>query len=208
MLNEIIVCINVCIIIIIFIFILIKLNLNFNSFDAKMKETMKEGMKGGVTSNPNFNNPVSLINNSNNLDVKQVTNSYLNSGSDNEFSGNPTKFSPNGTNKNNANDEIGTSFTQIEKERSRNTIDFNLFNDLTFRDIIVYDNDINGRLGLDKCLDNKVGTCVPYGSFTGIAYYYPPTYGDTSYGDAITAGLTPKEEQQPLTGSMVFPNLR
>lgn len=101
----------------------------------------------------------------------------------------------------------GTTFTKIEKDRIRNNIDFNLFNDITFRDVIVYDNDINGRLGLDRCFDNKVGYCVPFG-ITGVAYYYPPTYNELYFGDVIKLELTDQEQKQPITGSMEFPNLR
>ena len=98
-------------------------------------------------------------------------------------------------------------FEQTEKLRKRNNIDFNLFNDLTFRNVLVYDNDPDGRLGLDRCLDNKVGYCIEYG-YSGVGYYYPPIYDNLSFGDAITSELTEKEVLQPVTGSMEFPGLR
>jgi hypothetical protein len=43
-----------------------------------------------------------------------------------------------------------------------------------FDDIIVYDNDPDGRIGLDKCIENCKGYCVEYGQ-TGDAYCYPVT---------------------------------
>jgi hypothetical protein len=41
-----------------------------------------------------------------------------------------------------------------------------------FEDIISYDNDPNGRLGLDKCIENCRGYCVEYGQ-TGDAICFP-----------------------------------
>lgn len=41
-----------------------------------------------------------------------------------------------------------------------------------FEDIIVYDNDTTGRLGLDKCIEGCNGYCVEYGQ-TGDAVCYP-----------------------------------
>lgn len=101
------------------------------------------------------------------------------------------------------------SFEQIEKDRILNNINSDLFTDRTFWDVVVYENDpYNGRLGLDKCLDNKVGTCVPYGNMTGIAYYYPPAYDDKNFGTMLNDELTPVERAEPNSGLMSFPNLR
>lgn len=105
-------------------------------------------------------------------------------------------------------DKDRSSYEQMEKDRVKNNIDFNLFNTLTFDDVIVYDNEPEGRLGLDRCLDNKVGTCVPYGNMTGIAYYYPPQYTDLNFGDVISSELTPEEQKQPYLGTLSYPNLR
>ena len=46
--------------------------------------------------------------------------------------------------------------------------------DLTnqFEDMVVYDNDPDGRLGLDKCIENCHGYCVEFGQ-TGTAYCFP-----------------------------------
>jgi len=41
-----------------------------------------------------------------------------------------------------------------------------------FDDIITYDNSADGRLGLDKCIENCKGYCVEYG-MTGSALCYP-----------------------------------
>jgi hypothetical protein len=58
-------------------------------------------------------------------------------------------------------------FQQIEKEGEMSEISARLFND-----VIVYENDLDGKLGIDKCLDNESGHCVEYG-ISGVAYYYP-----------------------------------
>ena len=98
---------------------------------------------------------------------------------------------------------------QVEKNRVRNHIDANLFTDRTFWDVLVYDNDpYTGRSGLDRCLDNQVGVCVPWGNVTGIAYYYPPMYTGENYGDMENDELTPQERRQPNVGSLTYPNLR
>lgn len=41
-----------------------------------------------------------------------------------------------------------------------------------FEDLIGYDNDPNGRIGLDKCIEKCKGYCVEFG-LTGSAYCYP-----------------------------------
>lgn len=41
-----------------------------------------------------------------------------------------------------------------------------------FDDIVVYDNDKDGRIGLDKCIENCNGYCVEYG-MTGSANCFP-----------------------------------
>jgi len=100
------------------------------------------------------------------------------------------------------------SLEQLERDRIKNNNDFNLFNTLTFNDVVIYENEPDGRLGIDRCLDNKVGTCVPYGNMTGIAYYYPPMYSNQNFGDIITAELTPQELKTPYFGNITYPNLR
>ncbi|AYV75647.1 MAG: hypothetical protein Terrestrivirus2_155 [Terrestrivirus sp.] len=108
------------------------------------------------------------------------------------------------------------TYEQIEKQRVRNNIDFNLFNDLTFKDLLVYDNDPNGRLGIDRCYDNiinqrergiKEGACVEYG-YTGVGYYYPPVYNDEYFGQIILDELTPQERRAPTIGTTSYPALR
>ena len=46
--------------------------------------------------------------------------------------------------------------------------------DLThqFEDMLVYNNDPDGRLGLDKCIEDCQGYCVEFGQ-TGTAYCFP-----------------------------------
>ena len=100
------------------------------------------------------------------------------------------------------------SFQQIEKENALNNINAQLLNDILFRDVIVYQNDPDGRSGLDKCLDNKTGTCVPWGVSTGIAWYYPPDVPYDYYGEVINSTLTPLEKRESTIGTISYPNLR
>ena len=100
-----------------------------------------------------------------------------------------------------------TPFEVISKQHMENEINNQLFNDLLFRDVIVYENDPNGRMGLDKCYDNKTGYCVEYGQ-TGIAYYYPDIMPYDYYGAVVNESLTLDERRQPITGSVSYPNLR
>lgn len=54
-----------------------------------------------------------------------------------------------------------------------------------FTDMTVYENDTDGRLGLDKCLEQCNGNCVEYGQ-TGAAYCFPKvTVEPRNYNDAI-----------------------
>ena len=56
--------------------------------------------------------------------------------------------------------------------------------DLTqqFDDMIVYDNEPNGRLGLDKCIELCKGYCVEFG-LTGTAYCFPVS--ETPYQNKV-----------------------
>lgn len=44
--------------------------------------------------------------------------------------------------------------------------------DKLFQDVLTFDNDEDGRLGLDKCLESNCGICVEYG-LTGNAICFP-----------------------------------
>ena len=108
----------------------------------------------------------------------------------------------------NKTENFNTSFEQMEKEGVMNEINAQLFDDLTFRDVVVYENDPDGRVGLDKCLDNKVGYCVEYGQ-TGVAYYYPPLQSDKYYGQVINREPTQQHFDHEKTNEiLIFPNLR
>ena len=84
----------------------------------------------------------------------------------------------------NKNIEYFITYDDNVKMQSIKEIDMDLLDKITFGDIIRYDNDDDGRLGLDKCYDNKHGHCVEYG-VSGIAYYYPPEKANTNYGNVI-----------------------
>jgi hypothetical protein len=101
------------------------------------------------------------------------------------------------------------TFQRIEKQGKMNEINAQLFDDITFRDVVYYENDLDGRLGLDKCLDNKTGYCVEFGQ-TGNAYYYPPLATQLNYGQVINIGPVQSHYDKPRTPQMnlVYPALR
>ncbi len=101
------------------------------------------------------------------------------------------------------------AFEEIEKEKMRNNSSADIFNNSTFNDVVIYDNNIDGRLGLDKCMEIKKknnGTCVPFG-ITGVAYYYPPR-DVLSYSIVGESLLTKSEKKESKEGFESFPNLR
>lgn len=67
-----------------------------------------------------------------------------------------------------------------------------------FTDMIVYDNDPDGRIGLDKCIEKCNGYCVEYG-MTGAAYCYPAREPEVKNFDG---DIVPNEKQ------LSYPNLR
>jgi hypothetical protein len=67
-----------------------------------------------------------------------------------------------------------------------------------FTDMIVYDNDPSGRIGLDKCIENCNGYCVEFGQ-TGAAYCYPAREPESR---DFTGDIVPNEKQ------LSYPNLR
>ena len=96
-------------------------------------------------------------------------------------------------------DNFANNYRMIEKQSIKNKNNQQLFNDVTFDDVVYYEND-NMNLksssgselgsqslsltGLEKCMNNKAGYCVEYG-ITGNAYYYPPSKSDKNYGEII-----------------------
>lgn len=103
---------------------------------------------------------------------------------------------------------LSDPFRKIEKESILKQNNAQLFDDITFGDVIMYENDPDGRLGLDKCLDNTDGYCVEYGQ-TGVAYYYPPLQTYDYYGQVIN--LDPVQEKldnKNNSKELKFPALR
>jgi hypothetical protein len=66
-----------------------------------------------------------------------------------------------------------------------------------FDDLIVYDNDADGRIGLDKCIENCHGYCVEFGQ-TGSAYCYPVK---EHIPKDFTGGIVQNEQK------LAFPNI-
>lgn len=67
-----------------------------------------------------------------------------------------------------------------------------------FTDMIVYDNDPDGRIGLDKCIEMCNGYCVEFGQ-TGAAYCYPAREPESR---DFTGDVVPNEKE------LSYPNLR
>jgi hypothetical protein len=107
----------------------------------------------------------------------------------------------------------------IEKQSIKNKNNQQLFNDVTFDDVVYYEND-NMNLksssgselgsqslsltGLEKCMNNKAGYCVEYG-ITGNAYYYPPSKSDKNYGEIINMDLYKARTMCGLNGTYYVP---
>lgn len=94
-------------------------------------------------------------------------------------------------------------FQQIEQNNIKNQHVIQLLDDMAFQDVIIYENE-NGRLGIDKCLENKDGHCVEYG-IAGIAYYYPAIKSNKYYGEIINLHPIQKETENK---SLIYPSLR
>ena len=208
--------INVLNIIIVFIFVIFFIILINNIYFTKLtqEENLDNFSTESYNNNKSYNNhPVysDVLRNKNYQNSQNVENpdtdknsliNCLKTNNPNNCSRISSSFNSRPSEKNNP------SYQQIEKDRVKNNINFNLFNTLTFNDVVVYDNEAGGRLGLDRCLDNKVGTCVPYGNMTGIAYYYPPQYNDQYFGEVVESELSEDEKNQPFHGKISYPNFR
>ncbi len=71
--------------------------------------------------------------------------------------------------------------------------------DPLFADVVTYENDIDGRLGIDKCLENCSGKCLEYG-ITGTAY---------CFSNPDTTTFTKEIEQKfNNTSKLSYPNMR
>ena len=99
------------------------------------------------------------------------------------------------------------NFENIEAISVKNKQNQQLLNDITFKDVVVYENEPNGRTGLDRCFDNKTGHCVEYGQ-TGIAYYYPELPTNKYFGRIIDDDPIQIKYDDNTDQHMVFPNLR
>lgn len=66
-----------------------------------------------------------------------------------------------------------------------------------FDDLIVYDNDADGRIGLDKCIEKCNGYCVEFGQ-TGSAYCFPAREPQSKDFNGV---IVPNEQK------LAYPNL-
>jgi hypothetical protein len=90
-----------------------------------------------------------------------------------------------------------------------NKVDFgpNLLNDKVFSDIITYQNNSDGRVGLDKCYEDCKGTCVEYG-ITGIAQCFPLNNPIKTNTNTIQNLSTRLEDTDRTIDKLVYPDLR
>lgn len=103
-----------------------------------------------------------------------------------------------------------SSFQEIARQNSINNNTAQLFNDISFRDVVIYDNDPDGLLGLEKCIvesEKNGGHCVEFG-YTGVGYYYPDNFPEQYYGEIVNFSFTPSERRESTVGKMDIPNLR
>ena len=85
-----------------------------------------------------------------------------------------------------------------------------LTEDVLFKDIIPYENQIDGRLGLDMCLEKCNGTCVEYG-VTGNAYCFPDINKEiikSTFYETLRDKTYQTENVDEKPQKLQFPNMR
>ncbi len=103
--------------------------------------------------------------------------------------------------KKNNNENFLSAIKKIERTPS-------YLDDPLFSDIIPYDNDEDGRLGLDKCLANCNGVCLEYG-VTGNANCFPNvnTFGK-NYNTIMRDWENEVDEVDRAGTQLVYPSMR
>lgn len=82
--------------------------------------------------------------------------------------------------------------------------------DKLFSDIIPYDNQLDGRLGLDICLEKCNGECLEYGQ-TGNAYCFPndgKTVIKSTFYETLRDDSYKYENTDEAPQKLTYPNLR
>jgi hypothetical protein len=85
-----------------------------------------------------------------------------------------------------------------------------LTEDVLFKDMILYENQIDGRLGLDICLEKCDGTCVEYG-VTGNTYCFPDKNKEiikSSFYETLRDKTYKTENIDEKPQKMEFPSMR
>lgn len=83
-----------------------------------------------------------------------------------------------------------------------------LLDDKLFSDVIPYDNQEDGRIGLDRCLEECNGVCVEYG-MTGNAHCFPKLEKQpVNYFNALRDDTFEKNDDERKNKNALFANLR
>lgn len=94
---------------------------------------------------------------------------------------------------------------KINKSSSR---DHSILDDPLFGDVKEYQNDDDGRLGIDKCLENCKGNCLEFG-VTGIAYCFPRDNPiKANYNTTLRSFDNETDDVDRAASRMTYPGLR
>ncbi len=97
-------------------------------------------------------------------------------------------------------------FDELRKNKPLNHI----FDDKLYTDVIQYENDLDGRNGLDKCIESCNGLCVEYGQ-TGIAQCYPNDEHNvikSSFYETLRDKTYKTENTDEKPQKLIYANLR
>lgn len=96
----------------------------------------------------------------------------------------------------------------IKKINKTGQRDRSLLDDPLFGDVKEYNNDDDGRLGLDKCLEYCNGNCLEFGQ-TGVAYCFPSVNPiKPNYNTTLRSFENETEDVDRATERMSYPGLR